>query len=188
MRIFGLNKIDVTTGASQVITTPHHEIHEGHAFTCDGNDTAMGDGDTLILAFKTADTTRWVHLTLTGWSLAQSHIDVIENCSWTTNTGTKQPLYNHNRNSSLTSNILEDSTGTFGANNGMVLNPTGLSGGTIIDHFDMGAGKKEQGQLPRGQAEFLLKQNETYAIRQTADAASSEGHIAIQWYEHTGIV
>ncbi|KKK46671.1 hypothetical protein LCGC14_3162910 [marine sediment metagenome] len=187
MKIFGLNKTDGATGALETIEVPHFELHEGNAFICDGNDTAMGDGDTLILAFKTADTTRWVHLTLTGWSLAQSHIDVIENCSWTTNTGTKQPLYNHNRNSSLTSNILEDSTGTFGANNGMVLNPTGLSGGTIIHHFDMGSGKKEEGQLDRGQAEFVLKQNETYAIRQTADAASNEGHIALNWYEHTSI-
>ena len=94
MKIFGLNKTDGATGALETIEVPHFELHEGNAFICDGNDTAMGDGDTLIIAFKTANTTQWPHLTLTGWSLGQSHMDVIENCSWTTNTGTKQPLYN----------------------------------------------------------------------------------------------
>lgn len=182
-----VGKLDKTTRAKETIEYEHHEVHAGDSYISDVVDTSMGDGDTLVLAFKTPNTTKWAHMVVSGWCKTAGHVDIIEAPTWTTGTGSQNPIYNRDRNSSNTSVLLEDTTGTFTASSNMVLNPTGESGGTVIHDFYMGTDKKTGGEIPRGIAEFILKQNTAYIIKLTADAASSAGQIILNWYEHTNL-
>jgi len=174
--------IDQATQSITIIEFEHHMVHEGDSFISDGVDTVMGNGDTLILAFKTPDTTKWPHLVIMGWALARAHVDIIEGPTWNTGTGAQEPTYNRNRNSTTTSTLLEDTTGAFLDNDALVLNPNGLAGGTVIHHFYFNA-KKSGGDLSRGLIELMLKQNTTYAIRLTSYEANNAGQIELDWYE-----
>lgn len=175
--------IDDKTTATATIEFEHHKVHEGDSFVNDSVDISMTTNDTLVLAFKTPDTTKLAHMVVSGWSLTIAHIDIIEGPTWDSGSGSQNTTFNRDRNSTTTSTLLEDTTGSFAANSATVLNPTNLAGGTIIHDIYFAAGKKEGGEIPRGIAEFMLKRNTTYAIRMTADAVNSAGHLILNWYE-----
>lgn len=169
-----------------VIDVAHHEIHAGDSFHACGTDTSMGNSDTLILAFKTASGTKRIHLFHSFITLTGGHFEIIEGPTWTNQTGTKQPIYNRKREASMnSSSLLEDQAQVgFVASDNMILNPTGLSGGTAI-HTHYAYGQKNQ-FTGRGRdiEEMILKPDTQYAIRFTADAASNAAQMLLDFYEH----
>ncbi|GAH05390.1 unnamed protein product, partial [marine sediment metagenome] len=66
----------------------------------------------------------------------------------------------------------------------MVTTPTSPTG-TTIHHLYVWASASNRGRVNRDTWEFELKANTNYAIKLTADASTSAGHIILNWYEHT---
>lgn len=165
----------------------HFEIHEGCAFIARAFDENMSIGDEIILAFKTPNTLKVPHIIIDFSAKASSHVDIIESPVWSTGTGSQVLVYNRNRNSTNTTDLLEDSTGSFINTNTILLNPNNLSGGTIIPNgtlyvfTPMGIG---QSTKSRGESETILKANTQYAIRFTTDSGVNGGDLMLRWYEH----
>ncbi len=170
-----------------VIDVAHHEIHEGDSFHCGSIDTAMGNTDTLIIAFKTPSGTKRVHMFHSFITLTGGHLEIIEGPTWTNQTGTKQPVYNRKREASMSSSaLLEDQAQAgFVASDNMILNPTGLSGGTAIHtHYAYGQKNQFTGR-GRDTEENILRPDTQYAIKFTSDAASNAAQMLLDFYEHT---
>lgn len=183
-----LIKFDPIVRAILNITSAHQEIHEGSAFMVDAVNILMSDGDTLILAFKTPSGIKRVHFVMDYSSLVSSHIELIEAPIWTTGTGSLITILNRKRETSMkSSGVLEDltSTPTFAANNAVLLDPTGLSGGTTIKTMYAFGAKQRSTTLSRDVSENLLWPDVQYAVRLTSDDNSNKGQLHLDWYEHT---
>ena len=163
-----------------VIDVAHHEIHEGDSYIADNVVDAAG----LDLAFKIPTGTKRAHLIFQWAAESKAHIEIYEGRTWTAGSGSKVVIYNRDRNSTNTSQTQEDTTGTFGANMGVVKNPTGQAGGTVI-HNEYSWSDKKETVRNRDVSEFILKNNSTYLIKLTSDDGVKGLHIALHWYEHT---
>ena len=198
MRIFGEKMVDPLNNSRLQefdnmfkipigITVAHHEIHEGCSFVSDIVDESMGDNDTLSLAFKTPNTTKRVHMIVETSLKGAGHIEIDEGGTWDVGSGTQNPIYNRDRNSTEISTLLENTTsGPFIANNAVILNASSYGAGTIIHDFYVFGEKKLGGQL-RDVEEIILKKNQTYMVIATADAGTNGAQITLNWYEHVSV-
>ena len=71
---------DDATATQNIIDYAHHEIHDGQSYFVDAYDSDLDTDDTLIIAFKTPDTTKWLHITrspryLKSWKVRQSQTE-----------------------------------------------------------------------------------------------------------------
>lgn len=180
-------RCDQITSTLQTITYAHHEIHSGSAFFSTAEDTSMADSETLALAFKTANTTERAHMLIAWSTKAGGLIELLEGPTWTTSTGSQEPIYNRKRLTSMHSSmLLEDTAGSFSATDNLVLNPTALAGGTAIwEERAWSATGQAQASAGRDVAEWVLKPDTQYAVRFTAAGGTNAGAIALHWYEHT---
>ena len=170
-----------------VINVEHHEIHEGGSFLCSTVNATMSDTETLALCFKTPAGTKRAHMFVGYVSKLSGHLDLLEAPTWTTGSGTQQPIYNRKRLAGMTASVLlEDTTSTFVANGAMVRNPGSLAGGTSIEqYYTFGKKDKIGGGGHHSDDEWILKPDTLYALRFTADENSNGGQIMLNWYEHT---
>lgn len=168
-----------------VIESTHHEIHEGETFTSQFVDLTLALNETIILAFKVQNDGNLLHMVAQASTLVSGHLDVLEGPTWTTGTGAQNTVYNRNRDGTpASSGILEDTTSSFVANDAVVSNPTGLSGGTLIQSiYGFGATQRISSEA-REDSEWVLKANTTYAIRFVSDANSNKAQVILNWYEH----
>ena len=166
-------RIDVATHALNTIDYPHHEIHDGDAFTCSYTvDLAQSAAANLLIV--TPDTTRYAHF---GWLL---HCELEADMALyeaVTATAAANPsvAYNRERNWATTSTVVVTHT------------PTGVTeGATIIRSAHFGTGRTAGGSSDDGQ-EFILKRNTKYLFRVTNAVNSASNYISIRlnWYEHT---
>ncbi len=173
------------------IDVAHHEVHEGDSFKTWAVDESMGDNDTIIIAFKTAAGSKRIHMVWGFLTLVGGDLQIWEGATWTTNTGTLNPIINRKRKTSPdSSTLLEDKTATptFTATDNVLLNPTGLGTGsaTSIDrHYAWGQKSKLLAGGTRSLDEFILKVETQYAVVFTADGGSNKAELALDWYEHT---
>ena len=177
---------DDISDALIVVDYAHHEAHEGDAFETSAVDESMGDGDTVILAFKTMSAPKRMHMIMEFATLVGGHIDIIEGPTWDNQTGTLNPIYNRKREAEMgSSGVLEDQgQASFIASDNMILDPTTFAGGTAIHtHFVFGA--RGSPASARGVHEWLLKPDTQYGIRLTADGAANAAHMRVEWYEHS---
>ena len=179
-------RIDAATSSLQAILYAHHEIHAGSSFASQAVDLTMSNTDTLVLAWKTPDTTKWGHFTMEFITNGDAHIELLEGPTWNNQSGSLNPIYNRNRNSANSSVFLEDSgQAAFTATDNLILNPTGLAGGTAVDaKYTFGEKEKVQGG-GRGRQEWVLKQNTQYAAVVTSDTDNNKCQNILNWYEHT---
>jgi len=164
----------------------HHEAHEGDAFETSAVDESMGDGDTIVLAFKTMSAPKRVHVIIEFATAAGGHVDIIEGPTWDNQSGTLNPIYNRKREASMgSSGLLEDQgQASFIVSDNVILDPTTFAGGTAVHtHYIFGATKTPASA--RGVHEWLLKPDTQYGIRLTADGVTNGGQIIITWYEHS---
>jgi len=169
------------------IDSVHHEIHEGSSFVTSSVDIAMGNGDTLVLSFKTPSGTKRVHMISDFATFAGGYLDIIEGPIWDNQTGILSSITNRKREAIMNSSILLEDSGqaAFTATDNAIFNPTGLSGGTVL-HTVYGFGKKDKVAPASGyQTEIILKPDTQYAYRFTSDSASNEGQITLNWYEYS---
>lgn len=188
-----LDEILQLGGEGSVVNLTHfeYEIHQGFAFTFNAEDVALGDGGTIIVAFKTAKKIR-VHLVSGFNTLVGGYGEVWEGVTWTTDTGTATTVINRSRRgNAVPCTLLEDKTSTpnFTATQKVLVNPTGLDTGSatcIWKRRAWGLVARFEGGEYRADNEFTLKANSTYAFVFTAVGASNAAQIIMNWIEGIG--
>lgn len=183
------NMVETLSDSVITIGVEHGFAHAGKAFYCDTADITMADTETLILAFKTPNTDKLVHLVVDFASKAGGHLDIIEGPGWTTQTGSQVSIFNRKRSSTNASVLLEDSqAGGFAANGKMVLNPSSFTGGSSIRNLYVftATGGRGRGST-RASGEIILKPNTTYGVKYTADGSTNAGALDLVWYEHLSL-
>ena len=169
--------------STRTITIGHSRIHEGKSFFCEELKVLGSVNDTLALCFKTPpDSSERVNLVISSFMLAQGVVELIEGPTWDSSSGTQKTIYNRLRESSNTSGVLEDTTGSFAANSAMVLDPTNLTGGTAIMPVGTISGQTLWPGDPDRQ-EIVLNPDTTYCVRATALAGSNSAQMFLTWYE-----
>jgi len=176
-------------GAVVMLSHMEYEVNQGNAFTFNTVDEALGDGGTLIVAFKTGHGIK-VHFMAGFVTLVGGYLEIWEEPSWTTNTGTATAVINRSRRGTVAScSLLEDKTLTpaFTATRQVLVNPTGLNTGSATSlwrRYSWGEKNFGVGGVYKAENELMLKKNTTYAIVFTAIGASNKAQIVLNWIEH----
>jgi len=170
--------VDRSTNTLQTIDYSHHEIHSGSTFRVQANADPVSS---LVIAFKVGNQTKLPHIIWEVSHESSGYIQLLEGPTWTTNTGTDRAPKNSRRDSTNTSILEGDATGAFLADN-IVIDPTGLAGGTVISDKRW-YGTRESETTAR-RAELILKSNETYAFVWTSTDGAKGVQIRLEWYEH----
>lgn len=158
------------------IDITHHQIHEGKHYSITKSESSVSS---ISFSFKTGGDC--AHMIYLFSSVSASYIQIKEGVSITATTGTQLNIINRNRNSSNQSCLLDNKSGSFGANDKILQDAT-TSGGTVI-HTDEVFGATPTGKGYREENEFLLKQDTEYEIILTSSGAAQNLHLKIDWYE-----
>ena len=184
-------RIDAATNTLQAIEYEHSEIHAGCAFTAHFSNTVTNNGEMTVIAFNTPDTTKWAHLTISVGTTGVAYIGLYENPSIDVDEGTQLTIYNRNRNSAVASTLLSIETAPV-ANKLTSFNETQAADANItttteLAYMLIGAWeKKTVGGNVRGVQEWVLKQDQQYAILVLSGTDDTVIHsITLDWYEHT---
>ena len=172
--------LDAATNVMETIEYEHHEIHSGSSYHAYAN-AAGGSGTKATITFTTPDTLKWAHVVVSGVSNVIASFTFGEGATVTSPTGSDFVPRNRNRNSDNVSGMI--SSGSAGGAGNVTTGATVTDFGTILQFQQMGAGKV--GGESRGAAEWVLKRNTTYALECESQAATSEVHVNLEWYEHT---
>jgi hypothetical protein len=178
---------DITLGLVTV-DFPHHEIHEGHAFSLVYSVASLGamttPDDTITLTFTTPNTTTHIHMTFSAYGTAGWLLSFIEAPSG----GKENPtgsftILNKDRNSAITS-MLKDIAGTPVVNK-VSYDATLATGGTTLwSEYLGGTSRPFAGGSPAGgRDEFILKINTTYQLALYGTDANP-AILQMSWYEH----
>lgn len=181
-----LQEFDPLFKAPITIDVGHHEVHEGDSFLCGHSDVSMSNADTFVIAFKTPITRR-VHLIYEIHALAGCHVDIYKDSTWDASSGSLLPMYNRLQANSPKSSLIEEdqSTGSFIANDNMILDPTTHVAGTkVIPSFYLFGSNQKSGGT-RAVGEIVLEQQTLHSVVLTADGNSNAGEVLLNWYEHT---
>ncbi len=184
---------DNNTYAIMTVGYEHHRIHDGNSYTVQYQGEVTNLNEKTVVAFKTSNTTKWMHMVALATSNDSTSFMIAEVTSIDPCEGTDAVAYNRNRNSTNTSGVLSlwgdpnigyvttfDETAAANAN---------ITTTTTIYHEDIGETGNPQtasGGGTRGLHEFILKQNTEYAFILNAENANTQIHnIILNWYEHT---
>ena len=168
---------DDVTGVQAIISYEHHEVHEGKSFFVSAYDADLDTSDTLALAFLTPALTK-IHVLALIDNTSASLFEIIEGA--TNVNGSNIPVYNRDRNSATTSEIMS-AKATPTPN--VVTTGSTFTGGTTIHSQVIGGGKEKIGGQTRGSAEIILKVNTIYAFRLTGLADNGSANVGISWYQ-----
>ena len=175
-------ELDSMTGAQKSIDYAHHEIHDGKTFRVQGY---TASGTSLIIAFQVGNVGIAPHMVFDWVAEAAGTLNLYEGPTWTTNTGTRRSVKQSNRNSTNTSILEGDGNGAGGfVANEVVIDPTGLAGGTVISMKGWFAPKNAGGSEGTRQREIILKPNTKYAFVMAPTGAASGMQVRLEWYEH----
>jgi len=184
-------RIDSATHAIETIEYEHHEIHGGNSFTCHYSNDVTNIGEMTVIAFNTANTTKWLHAIAEYESTAASYFAVYEDTSIDVDEGTQLTVYNRNRNSVTASTITSIETAPV-ANKATLYTEAQAAGANITTTTELsktylGAGERKSiGAAGRGSAEFVLEQNQQYAFMLVAITVDDCTHnLTLSWYELT---
>ena len=175
--------LDNMTKALPVIEYSHHEVHGGSSFSASANNVDLDTDDTLIIAFKTSDTMKHLHMVATMKNTSTSYAEILEAPTITNGTGSEISPTNRNRNS-----LKESTVSSIEASpvvNEVSINPTITADGTIIEPEYIGVGKNKGSSESRSLTEIILKQNTIYAFRITGLEDNGNATVKLVWYEHT---
>lgn len=187
---------DTTTGAATAIVYPHHQIHAGNAYHCRYHQAVSDDNYRTAISFTTSDTTTWCHMVMDVTTTDETTIYVYEGVTTDADEGTDLAIFNHDRNSSNTSTVLDnDAVPTAGnatswteAQLAAANLTTGTTAYTEILSLATGQGGKTVGGGTRGMQEFILRQNTKYMFMvQSTDADDNVHDISLHWYEHANL-
>jgi len=172
--------IDSTTQTLQTISYEHYKIHSGDTYCLD-DIVDLAINNVRDIQITTPNTTNWAHLYFNIHTESETNVYLYENVNIIL-AGSLSPVYNSNRNSSNTADLIVkiiDNTSLANANL-----DTDVSAALQIHHIISGAGK-DAGEHNHAH-EIILKQNEDYCIRFIANAAGYVNY-HLDWYEHTNV-
>jgi hypothetical protein len=188
--------IDWATRVLTTITYEHHEIHGGRSFSAHfDNTTASSDDDVSAIGFKTANTSRWLHITFQASASNPAEAFILEGPTYVVSKGNHGTAYNRDRNSGNLPSIIslgDDAPVAATANLFTTFiegewNLATIASGTMIEHMILagGEGPKAVGGVGRGAQEWILKPNTVYIFAlQNIGATENIHEINIDWYEH----
>ncbi len=171
-----------------VLTYDHHELHDGNMFSCHYVQEVSDTNDRTIIALKTPNTTKEVHIIAHVAATAAADFLFYEAPTIAAAVGTNLTIYNRNRNSSNTSTVLSTKDATV--NKATYFSETDMgqvSGGTELYHEHIGAGKtgKAVSGSSRGVNEWVLLKNTIYSFElKSEDVNDNVHHVELVWYEH----
>ena len=179
-------RIDGATNSLQTVSFGEQKVHVGSSFGCISL-VDLANGAVLDLQITTPNTTKWLHFTISYDTESETLFEIYENVTINMAGTTLVPIH-HNRNKTGTASGIaagglasientstanaESDTDTIGV--GAILLASGISG----------AGK--DGGDDSHEHEWILKQDETYTLRWTANAAGYVDY-HLEWYEHTDL-
>ena len=171
MPVTVLGPVDAVTGAIEVISYEHHEIHSGSHYFVKTVIELSGAGDIEYFMFRTPDTSKRVHAQARIGGNAEFDIEIFEDPT-TTADGTPVTTINNERDSANTSELL-----AFGA-------PTVTADGDRIWYGRIGTGRDATVSAATGY-EILAATDTDYLFKVTK-AASGDGYVDVDfsWYEH----
>ena len=185
-------RIDGSTHAIKTIEYEHAEIHSGNSFSCWYLQDVSDIGDKTIIAFKTPNTTRYIHIIFGALATIAAHARILEAPTITDNTGASLTVYNRRRvGTPLATTVIDTSQNPDVAGQAMYFTEVTMgevSGGTELahQHLEVGEGKKAIGGDQRGSNEWILKPNTLYAFEIESITDDDNTHIVVlDWYEHT---
>lgn len=176
-------EVDDLIGASVVMDSSHHLIHNGKSFEGFVSEETPGDGDKINIAFKTGTTSSSWHLFPLGASAGAAALRVFEGPDFTDNTGTSLTVFNRNRQSSNTPDVIDvkanpDETGKM--TSGVTFND---ATGTKIYEEYFGSDKDAGGQS-RGEREIVLASDTFYVVEiEAKEADLAYISLNVNWYE-----
>lgn len=181
------NPRDDGSGALQSITFAHHKLHDGDAYSVDDVIT-LGDGGVREILIITPNTTKWAHMVFSAATALKGQAELFEGAQPGYIAANAIPIYNRNRNSSNTSGLLVCHT----PGNNSSSSSSGEAGVEVRLAFQawgaVGLGNNPgHGGGDRGTVEWMLKQDETYLVRVTSQAATNVCSIHLDWYENTSV-
>lgn len=175
-------RLDKITRALMCIDYVHHELHGGSLYSMASVDADLDTDDTLILAFKTPNDGKQLHVLVEASNTSSSLLEILEGSTITAGTGTDKNPINHNRNSSNVSTCISTKDATAGK---ITENPTISSDGTQLYVEFIGVGRERGSGSTDRQHEYILKENTVYAFRLTGKADNGTASLNVTWYEHT---
>lgn len=179
---------DPKLGSLAIVTSIEAEAHHGHAFTVQAVDETLADGEKINIAFKTGGASPEIHFIANCTTLVGGSLAIIEAPTWDTDSGTATTIINRLRVANPPqSTFLEDDTATpaFTATNKVLVNVTGLAGGTTLwIRYSWGERGKVEAEAYRATNEFLLKPDTQYAVLFTGIGASNKAQVFLNWIEH----
>ena len=189
--IFPAAPHDSVSGALIEIAHAHRKLHQADAFSCHYSQTVSDTNDRTIIAFKTPNTTRYVHCTVQVYASTAADAYIWEAPTITDNTGASLTVYNRRRvgtpkaTTVIRTNTNPDEVGAMFFTEVTMGNVTG---GTELDHAPLvaGQGQKAIGGSSREEQEWLLKPNTLYAFEIKSSSDLDNVHlIQVDWYETT---
>jgi hypothetical protein len=164
---------DDITGAAAVISTVHHEVHEGETFEVSLFSMVNGNGADITILLRTGGT-RYGHLTFTATGGGDAQVRLLENPT-VTNAGNAMTVRNMKRYSTEVNTIT-----AFG-------NPTYVEQAVLTSFLlPGGSGGNSQGGVVRQNTERILSLNTDYIIELTNIAVGNQPlSIVAQWYEES---
>ncbi len=188
--IAGEGARDDISNALQTIAYPHHEIHEGDAFTCQVQQLVSDTNDRTALAFKTAAGTKRVHMFAKGTASSPAEFIIREACTVADNQGATQAVLNRQRASANATTVIDTSQNPDTAGAATYFAEADQAhiteNGTLIYIDLLAAEKKKGGGDTRGEAEFVLKPDTQYAFYMKSLNNDDNYHgLVLDWYEHT---
>lgn len=184
--------LDALSHGIVVTEFDHHNIHAGVAFTCHYNNDCTNTGEMTIIALKTPNTTKWIHMVFEASASADAYMAIYEASDLDVDEGSDLTIYNRNRNSATTSVVSTIET-VPEAGKATSFDETQAGGATLstateLFRWYMGAattGGDLSGEA-RGTAEFILMANTQYAFVVVSTSNDDNTHnLVLTWYEHT---
>lgn len=175
---------DDKTNAISTISHTLETLHEGQNFNTFISAHGIASGGTVAIGFSVGTCGCDIHFVPHVAASGEGFFDIIEGATWNPSTGTGLKVFNHNRNlTNILPRVLENTTGNFVRNGHIIAHPTGITGGTVIEHYLTSSGHKTGGAAG-DLDEWILKQGEKYIIKFTSESADNHVNIRLGWYEH----
>jgi len=187
------NTLDKSTYYGIQMDVDHHKVHEGESFYAYFSNATTNTGEMTCIAFNTPNTTSWTHMVWKAESNGAATLAVYENPSVDVDEGTAFTVINRNRNATDTSTLTSIETAPV-ANKVTTFNETQAAGANITTTTTIYSTSFGQTGNPltvsgggaRGEVEYVLDQNQQYAICVVAGTDNdATTNLELNWYHHT---
>lgn len=176
-------RVDKITGIPVAITTDDYCLNQGICYKFFMGKSGMAKNDFLAICFKTPAIGYYIRIQNFEWgTLNAGEIHLIRGATWDGGTGTLKNLLQRNELFEANSMLLQNESGSFVNTNQLLINPTNITGGTMID-FDSTIIKKSGEPIPVREA-IPLKQDTTYIFKIIANASDNDAKLRFLWEEH----